>query len=191
MQQSQSAFEEPLSRLGQVLAEEGLRFELLAIGGGALQLLGLTTRPTKDIDVVALVEDANLVPLAALPAPVRRAADEVAAVLRLAPGWFNAGPRALMDFGLPSGVLGRAHRREWGGLVLHLADRHDQIFFKLYAAVDQGPRSRHFDDLKQLKPTLDELRAAAAWTRTHDPSEGFHAELRGALRALGVDDADA
>jgi uncharacterized nucleotidyltransferase DUF6036 len=49
-------FDPPLAALGQLLAERGLRYELLAIGGGALQLLGLITRPTRDIDVVALVE---------------------------------------------------------------------------------------------------------------------------------------
>ena len=70
------------------------------------------------------------------------------------------------------------------------ADRRDQIFFKLYAAVDQGPRSKHFDDLRRLEPTVPELRAAAAWARTHDPSEGFLKELRGALRDLGVADGD-
>jgi len=86
--------------------------------------------------------------------------------------------------------LERTHRREWAGLVLHIADRRDQIFFKLYAAVDQGPRSKHFDDLRRLEPTVDELRAAAAWARTHDPSEGFREELRGALRDLGVADGD-
>src|SRR5439155_4943989 len=58
------------------------------------------------------------------------------------------------------------------------------------AAVDQGPRSKHFADLQRLEPTADELRAAAAWARTHDPSEGFHQELRGALRDLGVRDGD-
>ncbi len=77
-----------------------------------------------------------------------------------------------------------------GGLILYLADRRDQVFFKLYAAVDQGPRSKHFEDLRRLGPTADELRAAAAWARMHDPSECFRVELRGALRDLGVIDGD-
>ena len=73
---------------------------------------------------------------------------------------------------------------------LQIADRRDQIFFKLYAAVDQGPRSKHIEDLRRLKPTADELRAAAAWARTHDPSVAFRVELRGALRDLGIVDGD-
>lgn len=54
----------------------------------------------------------------------------------------------------------------------------------------QGPKSKHAEDLKALEPTPEELRAAAAWTRTHDPSPGFRDELRAALRQLGVDDDD-
>lgn len=161
-------FEAPLAALGQLLTERGLRYELLAVGGGALQLLGLITRPTRDIDVVAVVQNARLAPVATLPAPLERAVEDTAAVFRLPPDWFNAGPRALAELGLPDGILQRAHRREWGGLVLYIADRRDQIFFKLYAAVDQGPRSKHFDDLRRLEPTPDELRAAAGWARTHD-----------------------
>jgi uncharacterized nucleotidyltransferase DUF6036 len=172
--------------LGQLLAERGLRYELVAIGGGALQLLGLISRPTRDIDVVALVENATLVPAAELPAPLQRAVEDTARLLRLPVAWFNAGPRSLMEFGLPDGLLQRAHRRDWAGLTLHVADRRDQIFFKLYAAADQGPRSKHFEDLRSLDPQPDELRAAAAWARTHDPSSGFHDELRGLMSELGV-----
>ena len=190
MSREQDDFEEPLGALGQLLAERGLRYELVAIGGGALQLLGLITRPTRDIDVVALVEGATLVPVVALPAPLERAVEDTARLLRLPLTWFNAGPRSLMEFGLPDGLLERAHRRDWGGLRLHVADRRDQVFFKLYAAVDQGPRSKHLEDLRRLDPTPDELRAAAAWATTHDPSAGFQNELRGLLRELEVIDGD-
>lgn len=188
--ESDRGFEGPLAALGQLLAERGFHYELLAVGGGALQLLGLITRPTRDIDVVGLVEDTRLIPVAALPGPLLRAIEDAATLFRLPTTWFNAGPRRLVDLGLPEGVLDRAHRREWGGLVLHIADRRDQIFFKLYAAVDQGPRSKHFEDLWRLEPTVDELRSAAAWARTQDPSEGFREELRSALRDLGVNDGD-
>src|SRR2546422_11310105 len=58
-----------------------------------------------------------LVPLEALPGPLQRAVEDTADVFRLPRGWFNAGPRSLMDLGLPEGVLNRAHRRDWGGLI--------------------------------------------------------------------------
>ena len=173
MSLGETSFERPLAALGQLLAERGLHFELLVVGGGALQLLGLITRPTRDIDVVAVIESGQPAAVAAVPEPLESAINDTGAIFHLPPGWFNAGPRALIELGLPEGILARAHLREWGAL-----------------AVDQGPRSKHFADLQRLEPTADELRAAAAWARTHDPSEGFHQELRGALRDLGVRDGD-
>jgi len=190
MRDMSESFEGPLGGLGELLRDRGLRYELLAIGGGALQLLGLITRPTRDIDVIGLVADADVVSMGTLPGPLQQAVEDTATVFRLPATWFNAGPRSLTDLGLPKGILARAHRREWGGLVLHIADRRDQIFFKLYAAVDQGPRSKHFDDLRRLKPSSAELRAAGAWARSHDPSEAFNTELQGALRDLGITDGN-
>lgn len=67
---------------------------------------------------------------------------------------------------------------------MHLAGRKDQIFFKLYACVDQGPGSKHAVDLDRLEPSTEELQEAAAWCTTHDPSEGFAQQLELALRAL-------
>jgi hypothetical protein len=93
--------------------------------------------------------------------------------------------------GLPEGFEGRVETRRWGGLVLHVAGRFDQICFKLYAATDQGTRSKHFDDLRQLSPSREELLRAAGWARTHDPSEGFRGVHVQTLRALGVEGADA
>jgi len=186
--QPRETFEEPLAALGQLLEERGLRYELYAVGGGALQLLGLITRPTRDIDIIGKVEGQRILPMVTLPTSLARAIEDTARVFRISPQWVNTGPQSLLDLGLPDGAIGRAHRRQWGGLVLNIADRRDQIFFKLYAAADQGPRSKHFDDLRRLEPTPEELRDAAAWARTHDPSEGFGVELGAALRDLGVTD---
>lgn len=62
---------------------------------------------------------------------------------------------------------------------------------KLYAAVDQGPLSKHAADLRELEPTPTELLDAARWARTHDPSPGFSEVLARALTDLGVDPGDA
>ena len=188
MDQPRETFEEPLAALGQLLEERGLRYELYAVGGGALQLLGLITRPTRDIDIIGKVEGQRILPMVTLPTSLARAIEDTARVFRISPQWVNTGPQSLLDLGLPDGAIGRAHRRQWGGLVLNIADRRDQIFFKLYAAADQGPRSKHFDDLRRLEPTPEELRDAAAWARTHDPSEGFGVGLGAALRDLGATD---
>jgi hypothetical protein len=109
----------------------------------------------------------------------------------LSEDWLNAGPADLLQFGLPTGFEQRVVTRRYRSLTVHLASRFDQICLKLYATVDQGPRSKHAADLRQLRPTDDELRAAARWAGTHDPSEGFRHELRAALKVFGVEDADA
>ena len=59
------------------------------------------------------------------------------------------------------------------------------------AAVDQGPRSRHVQDLRDLHPDRNEILAGARWTVTHDPSPGYRSVLVDMLRQLGVEDADA
>ena len=104
--------------------------------------------------------------------------------------WINVGPAALLDFGLPDGFAKRTVERRYGGLVLQLAGRRDQVFLKVYAAVDQGPSSKHFQDLVALSARREELLDAAEWTMTHDPSPGFRSELLKALAGLGVEDAD-
>jgi hypothetical protein len=185
----QPPFDRALGTLGALLAERGLRYELYAVGGGALQLLGLIVRPTKDIDVVGLVEGDIIVPARPLPPALRSAIADVATLLDISEGWMNPGPASLLDLGLPAGALQRSIRREWAGLALRLAAREDQICFKLYAAVDQGPDSKHFEDLVTLGPSRDELLVAATWARTHDPSEGFRGQLLRALRDLGVANA--
>ena len=77
--------------------------------------------------------------------------------------------------------------RRYGSLEIHLPAREDLICFKLYALVDQGPHSKHMDDLRALGPSRVELVSAARWTRTHDPSVGFLGELRGALALFEVE----
>lgn len=153
-------------------------------------MLGLITRPTKDIDVVGVVESGAVRVSTALPEPLQQAIGDTAVLLGLRPDWLNAGPASLAELGLPAGALDRAVIRDWRGLRLRIASRIDQIHFKLYAAVDQGPDSRHFADLRRLGPTPTELVNAARWARTHDPSAAFRSERSAALRNLGVTDVD-
>jgi hypothetical protein len=182
----QTSLDSALQAVGDLLEERKHHVEVVAIGGGGLLLLGLIERSTKDLDLVGLMVGEELVKPVPLPAALSEAADDVANLLKLSPGWINAGPASMLDLGLPEGFLGRTVHREYGGLVIHLASRYDQICFKIYAAADDSPRGKHFADLKQLAPTHDELRGAAAWVITHDPSEGFRQMLDQVLAALGV-----
>ena len=179
-----------LGALGEQLGARQERFELVVIGGSALLALGLVERTTKDVDIVALRSDEDLDYAKPLPEGLQAACDLVARDFSLPAGWLNPGPTDLLKFGLPDGFVDRLERRDYGdALVVYLASRYDQIHFKLYAAVDQGP-GKHESDLRALAPTEEELVAAAQWSRTQDPSEGYAQVLRGALATFGVENVD-
>ena len=180
------ALEEALRTLGSVLQERKTPYSLLIVGGSGLLLLRLIDRPTGDLDVVGMSDNGRYVKIESLPQPLAEAAVQVAQALELSEDWLNTGPASLMDFGLPQGWEERIEVRRYGGLEIHVPSRFDQICFKLYAAVDRGPDDKHFHDLVRLTPTKEELLTAAAWTRTHDPSEGFRTMLIGCLDHFGV-----
>jgi hypothetical protein len=165
------------------------KFEPVIIGGSALEALGFVRRGTKDVDVLALRTGTSLRSADPLPEPLIRASTLVAQDFNLDPDWLNPGPTELLRFGLPNGFWERVVSRHYGpALTVHFAGRTDQIHFKLYAMVDHGG-GRHETDLRSLTPSQQELLDAAAWTRTHDPSEGFRDLLDQALQTLGIDDA--
>ncbi len=88
--------------------------------------------------------------------------------------------------GLPDNFVNRLQEYKIGSkLTVYFISRIDQIFFKLYATVDRG--GYHISDLLALKPTDEELLAAAKWTMTHDVSEGFREMLIFALKELGYE----
>jgi len=183
--------EELLEALGQLLEAQGHTYTLITVGGGSLLLQRLSVRPTRDLDVIAVGNGEALRKAEVLPTPLLAAARDVGVAAGVGENWLNAGPAGLMDLGLPAGFDERAEVRRFGGLTLHIASRFDQICFKLYAAVDQAPASKHLDDLRLLEPTAEELVAAGRWSRTHDPSEGYRGQLLALLRMLGVPDADS
>lgn len=178
-----------LQTLGDLLESRGLSYELAVIGGSALMLSDLSIRPTRDLDVVAMVEGDSYRNADPLPTPLVQAIEDVAGNLGLQATWLNPGPTSLLDLGLPHGFETRTETRRFGSLVLHVASRRDQICFKLYASVDLGPGSKHIADLRRLEPTEEELLAAARWAIDQDPSPGFKGLLFRALDYLGVDDA--
>lgn len=166
------------------------RFNLVVCGGTALLAAGLVLRTTRDVDIVALMDDRGvLLDPAPLPEILVRAAREVADDLGLPADWLNNGPSSgeggLFRMGLPEGFVRRLSWTTVGEkLAVGFIGRLDQIHFKLYAAVDQFG-SYHADDLRQLKPTDDELLQAARWTRSHDPSPGYLQALQWFLREFG------
>ena len=153
-------------------------------------LLGLVERPTADLDVVGFPGPVGYVKATSLPSFLSDAVGEVGSALGIGEQWLNSGAAGLIDFGLPEGLAGRVTVRTFGGLDVHLPAREDLICFKLHAAIDLGPRSKRFADLRGMKPSRDELMTAARWTRTQDDSAPFLSELRGALEMFGIEVRD-
>jgi hypothetical protein len=180
-----------LTALGEHLASAGNKYDLVVIGGSALLALGLMSRPTQDVDVVALAGIDGLGEALPLPEPLVRARDRVARDLDLPEDWLNSqAAQDMLRLGLPGGFVDRLVRSQYGtALTVRWASRFDQIHFKLHATVDRGG-GKHFADLQMLEPTTDELMVAARWARTHDPSEAFLSVLEEVLAHFGVRDAD-
>jgi hypothetical protein len=181
-----NTLEKALILLGQRLLQSKQHYEVVAIGGGSLVLLGYIDRATKDLDLVAVMEAGQMISAKPLPQGLVKEIAEVGAALEIDEFWVNGGPTSLLNAGLPDGFEDRLIIRKYDGLTIYFAGRFDQICFKLYAAVDQGPTSKHFADLKQLDPTSDELLQAQKWCLTQDASVEFSHILAQALNALGV-----
>ena len=159
---------------------------LVVCCGSALIALNLVTRTTKDVDVLATLNEGQLNCARPLPDWLRADANAVRMEINLPEDWLNDGPadENLFRLGLPEGVAGRLVQREFGShLKVGFISRYDQIHFKLYAAADQD--GRHFSDLKKLSPQAQELLAAARWTFTQDVSDGFRHMIGEVFQSLG------
>lgn len=167
-------------------------FNLVVCGGTALVATELVMRTTRDVDVVAMADDnGELIDPAPLPEALATAALEVAEDLGLPEDWLNNGPSSgeggLYRLGLPDGFAARLSWKRFGGkLTVAFIDRIDQVYFKLYAAVDQFG-SYHASDLQELDPTDEELLGAVAWSRTHDPSDGYLESIKMFFREFGYE----
>lgn len=169
-----------LQLVGELLEARGASYEIVVIGGSALILSGVTSRATTDVDILAFAQpelDGSRVlirPAVHLPSPLAEAASIVASDIGLAPHWLNTGPASQWDTGLPPGLADRIVWESFAALQVGVVGRWDLICFKLYAAADDvGTRSVHYQDLVALSPTDAELRAAADWIQTQDPTPDF------------------
>jgi hypothetical protein len=180
--------EQLLSALAEQLAALDATAHLVVIGGSGLVAIGAVERSTRDVDVVAIERDGDLVSADPLPMAVQQAAALVARDFGLDLTWINPGPTSLLLHGLPPRFETRLIERTYGpALRVSFAAREDQIFLKLYAwATRREPRD--FDDLQSLDPSPDELRGAARWARTHNMPGPFDDEIAAALQDFGVED---
>ena len=178
-----------LRALDEQLGLRGRRIELVVCGGTALNVLGLTDRATKDIDVVGIIdhEEGPGLREAEFEDWFIESAGRVAIDFDLPEGWINNGPTSMVHTGLPEGFAERLETRSHGdNLIVHYASRFDLINLKLYAAVDR--QGQHIEDLKALEPSSEEMEAAAEWCLDQDPSVPFRSELVKFLEWMGYGD---
>lgn len=168
------ALRQALTAVGELLAEENESVAIVVTGGATLSLLGIVDRATSDVDVIARTrrgEDGTLElePPEPFPDALERAIRTVARDFELDEDWMNAVVGMQWSHGLPPWI---GEEIEWanygGGLHVGTVGSLTLIALKLFAAVDQGPKSVHFDDLLQLAPSDRELDVARDWVLTQD-----------------------
>lgn len=187
--------EEALCLIGELLERKQSKIiRIIVCGGSALLVAGLRRETTKDVDILAFLnENSEIKESPDLPHDLKEAAKSVAVEMNLDEHWLNTGPSSIINpnlpnSGLPDGFLKRLTKREYGPkLTVYYISRIDQIFFKLYASVDRGGPSYHLDDLISLNPTGDELLNAAVWSMEQDPSSGYSQTLKNMLNAIGYE----
>ncbi len=192
---SSEALEKSLNLLAMVLERaDAYIASLVVCSGSSLIATNLVLRTTKDVDILALYDDAKGIHSAEpLPQALLNAAEVVADEMGLIENWLNNGPRMLVNDklpnkGLPEGFENRLIKKKYGErLCIYFVARLDQIHFKLFAAADKGGPSYHLDDLLALDPSVSELEAAAKWAMLQDPSSGFKDTLRAMFKVIGYD----
>ena len=161
----------------------------LVVGGGsALLVHRLSTRQTKDVDVMALREwEGNVFSAYPLPDAVKHAAAKVAGELRLDPDWLN-GAASLhgFDFSLfPAWFWQELDTREYGrNLKVSFIGRKGLILLKLSAALDREQR-RDIEDLACLNATRAELEELLRWVLQNIHETATHPKIPTLLEQLG------
>lgn len=146
-----------IKEFDQFLDARNLKFEAIAIGGTALNLMGVVTRETRDCDILSPT----------IPAVILDAAKEFAVQSshELKTDWLNNGPSSLAP-NLPSAWQSRTVLVfEGKSLTLHTLGRSDLLKTKLFALCD---RETDLSDCIAMKPAREELRDSLEWIISQD-----------------------
>ena len=137
-----------LSLLDKELSKKNFKADLTICGGAALILMGIVSRETVDVDVVAKE----------IPIWVLTAAKVVAKKLKCREDWLNNKVNPLIER-LPSDWEEHLITLFTGAAItVRAISRQDLISAKLHAAVER--RAADYSDLLELKPTAAEIETA-------------------------------
>lgn len=182
-----------LAQLGKrLLYADATHVTIVVWGGSALQIQGLSTRTTQDVDVCAAALHPEASPAASgaatLPGAFLEAVQAVARDLGLNPGWLNTAAAEVLDvYGSPPGMEERLDARDYGPLLRALfLSRLDRIHFKILAAADPKAPERHLEDpVHRLRPTPGETRLAVAWLLDRRTTSWMRGTVRHVVEVLG------
>ena len=175
--------EEALAALGEQLQSRRSHASVIVVGGATLNILGIISRSTTDVDVIALAhrsEDGTIRLERAEPLPPELV-DAVRIVGRdfgLPDDWMNSAVEKQWSTGIPPSIDQDLTWRTYGALEVGFVGRRTLIALKLFAAVDQGPKSVHYQDLLRLAPSEEDLQDAARWVETQDASPEFPSQIQ-------------
>lgn len=158
------------------LAEKGLFFDAIIIGGAALSILGVISRQTQDVDVL----DPKI------PENILSASKEFAHKFNLKnttlnENWLNHGPESLRNYLRPRWKARVQHL--WQGKAIHLQTlgRVDLIGTKILAYCDRG---QDLKDCLDMKPTKEELLEILPWVKGYDTNTGWPDYVQGQVEFL-------
>jgi hypothetical protein len=168
---------EILAEFDRFLAERRLTLSAIAIGGAALNLLGVISRPTKDCDILHPALPREIVDAARAFAEASRIRGEP-----LEDEWLNNGPSSLATH-LPPGWQARVQPLFSGSaLTLTALGRVDFLRAKLWALCDRG---LDLPDCLALAPTAEELEIIRPWLEEQDANPDWPAHVRETLADVG------
>ncbi|MCH8247248.1 MAG: hypothetical protein IH951_12685 [Bacteroidetes bacterium] len=182
---------ELLSALGAHLERNNCPITIIVVGGASLTAYGLIDRTTKDVNVIARVEivdgEKRLVRATPFPSAFVEAVSRVSRDYNLQSDWLNAVIDKQWEFGLPPDFEEDISWNSFGVLNVGFVGRSGLIPLKLFAAIDQGPTSKHWQDLLALEPTQVEINKAADWVRSQDIGTEFKTFDGQAIEQLRTD----
>ena len=168
--------EELINNFDSFLEERGLHFDAIIIGGAALNLLGITSRYTRDCDILDPTIPEAIIKAAKLFAEENRKDGNP-----LTDDWINNGPQDLKKH-LPAGWRKRIVSAFKGkALSLSALGRSDLLKTKIFAYCDRGTDR---NDCLLLKPTLDELKAALPWVKEQDANPDWPKHVENSIQEL-------
>jgi len=150
---------EVISAFDAYLAKKSLQFHAVVIGGGALIVMDIIDRKTKDIDCL----DPDI------PPEIKNASQDFAKEhpeFFLDINWLNNGPETLKRDLPPNWHLRLQNLFQGRAMNLTCLGRDDLIKSKLFAYCDRT--SPDFDDLLKMKPTREELSGSIDWVKLRD-----------------------